>query len=99
MRCARRAWSVPDDLAVVGFDGIPAARQSWPRLTTVDVPSVDVGRRAVEMLVASVRDGERPVSEVMPVSLVIGDSTPHAARGVGNRGTPATVAAASGPGS
>ena len=36
-----------DDLALVGFDGIPAARQSRPRLTTVDVPSVEIGRRAV----------------------------------------------------
>ena len=67
---------VPDDMAVVGFDGIPAARQSWPRLTTVEVPSVEVGRHAVEMLIASVRDGRMPASEVLPVSLVIGDSTP-----------------------
>jgi DNA-binding LacI/PurR family transcriptional regulator len=85
---------VPDDMAVVGFDGIPAARQSWPRLTTVDVPSVDVGRRAVEMLVASVRDGKRPVSVVLPVSLVIGDSTPPRAQRRGLIGTPETVAAA-----
>lgn len=88
---------VPDDLAVVGFDGIPAAHQSWPRLTTVDVPSVDVGRRAVEMLMASVREDRMPASEVLPVSLVIGDSTPPRAPRVGSRGVPETVAA--GPGS
>jgi LacI family transcriptional regulator len=85
---------VPDDMAVTGFDGIPAARQSWPRLTTVDVPSVDVGRRAVAMLVASVRDGRMPVSEVLPVDLVIGDSTPPRAPRGGSRRTPETVAAA-----
>jgi LacI family transcriptional regulator len=88
---------VPDDLALVGFDGIPAARQSWPRLTTVDVPSVEVGRRAVEMLMASVREGRMPISEVLPVSLVIGDSTPPRAPRAVSRGTPETVAA--GPGS
>jgi LacI family transcriptional regulator len=90
---------VPDDLAVVGFDGIPAARQSWPRLTTVDVPSVEVGRRAVEMLMSSVRDGRMPVSEVLPVSLVIGDSTPPRAARIGSRGTPETVASGPGAGS
>ena len=83
---------------MVGFDGIPAARQSWPRLTTVDVPSVDVGRHAVEMLIASVRDGRMPASEVLPVSLVIGDSTPPRAPRIGRRGTPETVATGPGAG-
>jgi LacI family transcriptional regulator len=84
---------VPGDLALAGFDGIPAAHQSLPRLTTVDVPSVDVGRRAVAMLVASVRDGAIPESEVMPVRLVIGESTPPLPSPVGSRGTRETVAA------
>ena len=88
---------VPEDLALVGFDGIPAARQSWPRLTTVDVPSVEVGRRAVEMLMTSVREGRMPVSQVLPVSLVVADSTPPRAARIGSRGTSARVAA--GPGS
>ena len=90
---------VPDDLALVGFDGIPAAHQSSPRLTTVDVPSVEVGRRAVEMLMASVRDGRMPVSEVLPVTLVIGESTPQRAMRIGSRNTPQTVAAGPGSGS
>ena len=67
---------VPRDLALVGFDGIPAARQGRPRLTTVDVPSVDIGRRAVEMLLGSTRDGGPPASQVVPVRLIVGDMTP-----------------------
>lgn len=67
---------VPDDVALTGFDGIPAARQSSPRLTTIDAPSVDVGRRAVEMLAASVRDGVMPPSQMLQVRLIVGDSTP-----------------------
>jgi DNA-binding LacI/PurR family transcriptional regulator len=90
---------VPDDLALVGFDGIPAARQSSPRLTTVDVPSVEIGRRAVEMLMASVREGRMPVSEVLPVTLVIGDSTPQRAARINSRGAPQTVVAGPGSGS
>jgi LacI family transcriptional regulator len=67
---------VPADTAVVGFDGIALSGQSRPRLTTVAVPSAELGRRAVEMLVASVRDGSMPVSEVMPVRLLERESTP-----------------------
>jgi LacI family transcriptional regulator len=70
---------VPGDVALAGFDGIPAARQTRPRLTTIDVPSVDMGRRAVEMLVAALRDGTMPQSSVSPVELVIGESTPQRA--------------------
>lgn len=68
---------VPRDLALVGFDGIPAARQARPRLTTVDVPSVDIGRRAVEMLIGSTRDGGPAASQVVPVRLIVGDTTPQ----------------------
>jgi DNA-binding LacI/PurR family transcriptional regulator len=69
---------VPGDIGFMGFDGIPAARQSRPRLTTVDVPSVEIGRRAVEMLVESTREGKPRPSEVMPVRLIVGETTPPA---------------------
>ncbi len=85
---------VPEDMALVGFDGIPAARQSAPRLTTVDVPSVDVGRHAVEMLVASIRDGAMPVSETLPVRLIVGDSTPPQPASRARPGRPPVMAAA-----
>ena len=67
---------VPGDVGLTGFDGITAAFQSRPRLTTVAVPSIQIGRRAVEMLTTGLRDGTMPVSEVVPVALVVGESTP-----------------------
>jgi hypothetical protein len=65
----------------------------------VEVPSVDVGRHAVEMLITSVRDGRMPDSEVLPVSLVIGDSTPPRVPRIRGRSTPETVATGRGAGS
>jgi DNA-binding LacI/PurR family transcriptional regulator len=41
---------IPEDLAVVGFDDIPAARMSVPRLTTVRQPFEEKGRAAVAAL-------------------------------------------------
>ena len=85
---------VPADLAVVGFDGITQSSRSRPRLTTVAVPSTEIGRRAVGMLVASLRDGSVPPSEVMPVRLVIGETTPQREALTGRRRASEPVAAA-----
>lgn len=41
---------VPEDLAVVSFDGTPQAEFAQPGLTTVEQPLSDIGRRAVDRL-------------------------------------------------
>jgi LacI family repressor for deo operon, udp, cdd, tsx, nupC, and nupG len=48
--------SVPRDLAVVGFDDIPFASYVEPPLTTVAQPKPEMGRRAVEMVLALLAD-------------------------------------------
>jgi LacI family transcriptional regulator len=67
---------VPLDVAVAGFDGIPLASRARPRLTTIEVPSADIGRRAAQMLMRAIRDGRMPPTEILPVELVVGESTP-----------------------
>ena len=49
---------VPDDLSVVGFDGIDAASWTQPPLTTVEQPIAEIARTAVRAHRAQV---ERPV--------------------------------------
>lgn len=55
-RCEERGWSVPGDVAIVGFDDLPASAISQPPLTTVHQPLMEMGRRAVEMLVRRLKD-------------------------------------------
>ncbi|HVM69570.1 MAG TPA: LacI family DNA-binding transcriptional regulator [Gaiellaceae bacterium] len=50
---------VPEDLSVVGFDGIEAARWNEPPLTTVEQPIEDIASTAVRALGALVTDGSR----------------------------------------
>lgn len=59
---AIREWglSVPGDISVVGFDDIPAANLSTPRLTTVAQPSYEVGRAAARMLLRRIDDPSPP---------------------------------------
>lgn len=76
MRAAREAGlSVPDDLAVVGFDDIPIAATSEPPLTTIRQPVSQTGIRAVEALIDQIENGIQPPRHIiMDTQLVIRDS-------------------------
>ncbi len=63
--------SVPDDVAVTGFDGIPLGRLVRPTLTTVRQPMLRMGEEAVELLVRRLNgtpDAD-PVSLMLPVTV------------------------------
>jgi LacI family transcriptional regulator len=64
---------VPDDLAIVGFDDIPAAKLLHPPLTTVAQFPERIGRRAAEMFFDRLGNDPptEPRCEVMPVELKI----------------------------
>ena len=40
----------PEDVSIIGFDGIPSGEFAWPGLTTIAKPGRDMGVRAVEGL-------------------------------------------------
>ena len=65
--------SVPEDIAVVGFDDIPIAQYVSPALTTVRVSIASLGSRAAARLFQCLAAGERPAHthEVLPTELVI----------------------------
>jgi DNA-binding LacI/PurR family transcriptional regulator len=66
---------VPDDVGIVGFDGIPYARISNPRLTTIAAPSAEMGRVAASSLIRAIHEGSLPEGVVLPVEFVVGEST------------------------
>jgi DNA-binding LacI/PurR family transcriptional regulator len=77
MRAIREAGlRVPDDIAVVGFDGSPAAASSDPPLTTVDQPAEAMGRHMARLLLARIerRPVDRPAVILVP-DLVVRAST------------------------
>lgn len=65
----------PDDVGIVGFDGIPYAAISNPRLTTVAVPSAEMGRAAAASLVQAIHNGALPDGVMLSVDLVVREST------------------------
>jgi len=65
----------PEEVGIVGFDGIPFAAISCPRLTTVATPSGELGRLAAACLIASIQTGNPPPGAVLPVELLVREST------------------------
>lgn len=70
---AERGLRVPQDVAVVGFDDIDAARFTDPPLTTVRQPIAEVAGTIVQMLVHGVDAKADPV--IFPTELIVRDST------------------------
>jgi DNA-binding LacI/PurR family transcriptional regulator len=66
---------VPEDMAVVGFDGIGLGAFTTPELTTVEQPRAEVGRRAVELVLDTLNGAASgPIQETLPVHLVVRES-------------------------
>jgi DNA-binding LacI/PurR family transcriptional regulator len=64
--------AVPDDVSIVGFDGVPEGAVSKPPLTTVAQPIAEMGRRAVEAILENDGSFSR---QCLPVELVVRNST------------------------
>ncbi|HEY8533270.1 MAG TPA: LacI family DNA-binding transcriptional regulator [Micromonospora sp.] len=67
---------VPDDVAVVGFEDAPIARQADPPLTTIHQPVEEMGRQMTRLLLARIRREEISAPYVLlDTHLVARDST------------------------
>src|SRR5262249_13394500 len=66
---------VPEDVAVTGFDDVPYAAISNPRLTTVAQPADRLGAMAVDFLCTAIETGAAPPDVVLPVELMIRESS------------------------
>lgn len=73
-----RGIAVPEDVSLIGFDGVPDAALARPGLTTIAQPIAEMGRRAVGMIL----DGGGQIRrETLPVALVPRASTAPPRRG------------------
>ena len=66
--------TIPQEVAIVGFDDIPAASLSSPRLTTVDQDARRAGEALIDVLIEAVEKGEAE-NRLLPVRLKIRESS------------------------
>lgn len=66
---------VPEDISVVGFDGIEMGQYLVPQLTTICQPGEEIAQRSVDILLRCINENETAVVEQIAYSLSIGEST------------------------
>lgn len=65
---------VPEDISVIGYDGIPMAGFVTPKLTTVCQDRQTIARRSVEILLDSIAQEKKAIHEVTSFFLTDGES-------------------------
>jgi LacI family transcriptional regulator len=92
----RRGIAIPDDIAVVGFDGLVEGAQFIPSLTTINQPLTELGHLALRELLALVEaePGQAVIrSTILATELIVRDSAPAAPGPAVSAGPPIRVAA------
>ena len=56
----RMGLSIPGDILVTGFDGIPQSSVVDPALTTAQIPSAEIGRTAADLLLGRIQNPNSP---------------------------------------
>ncbi|QWU16064.1 transcriptional regulator, LacI family [Paenibacillus sophorae] len=73
--CQVRGRRVPQDIKIVGYDGISLRGVFSPDLTTVSQPIAEMGQKAVDLIMAQVQGDTVPVENIFPVQLIQGGTT------------------------
>jgi len=74
----RQQVAIPREIAVVGYDDVPWTDVVRPTVTVVSQPTHELGKRAIELLVARLTGDGPPTAranEVLPTTLIVREST------------------------
>ena len=69
-----RGLSVPEDISVVGFDGIELGNYMSPKLTTIRQDREIIAKRSVEILLSNITKITGAVHETVPFQVIAGES-------------------------
>ena len=67
----RMGLSIPQDISLMGYDGIPLAGVLNPRLTTLRQDSQAIGRQAAEILLALIHEPQTPSRQIYLAGKII----------------------------
>ena len=74
-RFREHGWRIPQDLSVIGFDDVAAARIVYPALTTVQQPLQLMGQMAAREVINAITNGVKEQRLVLTPQLIVRHST------------------------
>lgn len=75
LECRSNGLDVPRDISVVGFDDLPLSQHIRPSLTTVHVPSNEMGSKAADYLLARLEGVATQERVELEANLILRDSS------------------------
>ncbi len=70
-----RGLKIPEDISVVGYDGIELTEYLVTKLTTIRQNREEIAKRSIEILIDKIENGGDAVHELIPFRLITGEST------------------------
>jgi len=71
----KRGLRIPEDIAVVGYDDVPAAEVVEPALTTVRQPKLEMGDMAINLIIDKIEKGDHDmIHRELPAKFIIRES-------------------------
>ncbi len=69
--------SIPNDISIIGFSNEPISEYTEPTLSTIDQSSIEMGRKACQLLLDRIKNYETHLNEkiMLPSSLILRGST------------------------
>jgi LacI family transcriptional regulator len=65
---------VPEDISVIGFDGIPLTQYMIPVLTTVRQPADEIAKKSIELLAKKIEQDAPPQKVIVEADILKGES-------------------------
>ncbi len=70
-----RCILVPEKLSIIGMDNLELSEHVTPALSTVNLPTAELGRRAAELVLARLVGAGEPRAIELPIDLIVRKST------------------------
>lgn len=71
---ADKGLSIPEDISIIGFDGIDLVNYYNPKLTTIRQLQDELARNSVNILLRQIEKNDKPLHKVLSFELLEGDS-------------------------
>jgi LacI family transcriptional regulator len=75
LEAQRMGMCVPQELSICGIDNQELSRELIPRLTTVNLPTEDLGRITANQIIAALSGEKLPKQRLLPFELLVREST------------------------